>query len=860
MALSFPHPCKSAEGSNAAASPRTATPLVEWQFAEDTSRAALSSSAREKLSWAPVQVPHVFRQSGLPDNTAGWYRRRFTLPASNVKRACWLVLEGAASVKDVFINGRHMGQHRGAFSRAAFDLAPGLKAGAENTLEVRVSNRDVEALDCFSRSKLYYVNGGMFRKAWLITSGPVHVNPDMGSTGLYLTPRTQGVESGELNARAFIKNSLEKPAEITARFSVQDPSGAICAQFEKKQNIPAGEVAIIETTGTVSRPNLWDLGKPNLYAVHLQVSVSGTVTDELTERTGFRSIAWKDNCFLLNGRNVQFRGFCKHAQDEYSWNAISDSEQRKDWDSMKAMGVNAVRLTHYPHARLEYDIADEQGIAVWAENGLAGQAWEVPTNEWKTATPEGERLTREMVRQNWNHPSILFWSAGNETVINAVTGYAAVIRSEDTSRLVTYASNTAAHDREPKNCDFVAENTYDGWYGGNDYSKFAEMPRNAVISETGAGNWTTHHVPYGTIRWDINRFEPEEYAEMFTEFRIQTICRNDVANRTMFFGWCFREIYDLKFKNIRNTKGLVTLAGTPKDLYFLYKAFLNPTSPVVHLAGRNHFLRSFAADNGIKAYSNAAELELSLNGMPQAKLKNGSYRLPDSESKGKGGLVTKVPGIPVDNVFFWKTPLQPGKNVIEVTDEKGNRDAMVIYQQTAGTPMPAPAHSLVQDLRSSNPDNPACFIDRPIEAQGPFYSDVDGSSDNTFDTIPEVLNGASWIATRRMSDPKLKCDLSFRIGKDVPEATVFVLFSRGSFPVVTLKPANPENVIAAVGFEKIVSDAGFTPTGIPAVWHDHDLQRVDAALWMRKATPGEEIKLPAATLDYLILIKSVQAK
>ena len=859
MGLCSPHPCRSTEESNGNASPRTAIPLVEWQFAEDSTRETLSSAAREKLSWAPVQVPHVFRQSALPDNTAGWYRRRITLPPSNVKRAGWLILEGAASVKDVFINGHPIGQHKGAFSRATFDLTSALKAGAENTLDVRVSNRDDEARDCFSRSKLYYVNGGMFRKAWLITTGLVHVNPDMGSTGLYLTPRTQGAGSGELNTRAHIKNSLQQPTEITARYSVQDPSGAICGQFEKKQTIPAGEVAIIETTGTISRPSLWDLGKPNLYSVHLQVAVNGTVVDELTERTGFRNILWKDNRFILNGRNVQFRGLCKHAQDEYSWNALSDAEQHKDWKSLIAMGVNAVRLTHYPHSRLEYDIADEQGIAVWAENGYAGAPWDVQASEWKAATPEGERLTREMIRQNWNHPSILFWSAGNETVIKGVSGYADVIRSEDTSRLVTYASNTADRKREPTNCDFVAENTYDGWYGKKDYSRFAEIPRNSVISETGAGDWTTHHVPYGTICWEVNRFEPEEYAETFTEFRLQTICRNNVANHPMFFGWVFREIYDLKFKNARNTKGVVTLAGTPKDLYFLYQAFFNPAKPVVHLVGRNHFLRTFAADNGIKAYSNSPELELTLNGTPQGKLKNGSYRQPDCESKDKNGLVTLVRGIPVDNVFFWKTPLQPGKNTIEVSDGKGNRDAMVIYQQTAGAPMPEAPNALVQDLHSSNPDNPACYVDRPIEAQGAFYSGVDGSSDNTFGTIPEVLTGASWIATRRMSDPKLKSDLSFRIGKHASGATVFVLFSRGSFPTVSLKPANREIVIAAAGFEKIVADAGFIPTGTPVVWHDHDLRQVDAALWMRKAAPGDEIKLPAATLDYLVLVKPVLA-
>ena len=108
------------------------------------------------------------------------------MPTGN--RRVYLVLEGAAAVKDVYVNGQHIGQHKGAFSASAFDLTPALKIGQANTLDVRVSNRESEAKNCFSRSGLYYVNGGMFRKAWLVKTGEVHIFPDMGSSGVYLTP------------------------------------------------------------------------------------------------------------------------------------------------------------------------------------------------------------------------------------------------------------------------------------------------------------------------------------------------------------------------------------------------------------------------------------------------------------------------------------------------------------------------------------------------------------------------------------------------------------------------------------------------------------------------------------------------
>jgi beta-galactosidase len=833
----------------AATSPRESIALTTWDFVEDHETNTTGFQPPVTTEWKPVAVPHVFRQSGLPDNAAGWYRQTITLTEADLGRQIYLALDGAASVKDVFVNGQFIGRHKGAFSASAFDLTPALKIGPSNILAVRVSNRDNEATNCLSRSSLYYVNGGMFRKASLIKTGRVHVFPDMGSSGLYLTPVNITSASADLKAATVVCNPLASPAEVMVHYYVTDPAGAAGAPFEAKQTIPAGETATIMAVGKIAHPVLWDIGQPNLYTVRAEISAGGQASDAVSERVGLRAITFQDKHFFLNGRETQFRGVNKHAQTEYEWNAVSDDDLRREWQEMADMGVNLVRLAHYPHSHLEYDIADERGIPVWAENGYSGQIWKGPGSEEKTVTPDGERLTREMVRQNWNHPSILFWSAGNETVIDVVSHYASVIRREgDATRLVTYAAN----DRAPQNCDFVANNTYDGWYTSGPYTDFSKSPRNALVSETGAGDWVTHHVPYGTIQRTVDKYEPEEYAEMFTEYRLQTVCRDDVTNHPMFLWWNFREFYNLKFKNNRNTKGLLTMAGQPKDLYFLFQAFLNPAKPVVHLCGGNHFLRAFAPDDGIKAYANAEELQLTLNGAPREKIKNGSYRIPDAEIKQRNGTATSVPGIPVANVFFWKTPLQPGRNVVEVSDGRGHNDRMIVYQKADGAPDSA---ALVQDLRSSNTENPAWFIDHPVEAQAPVYTEVDGSSDNTFDLLPKEVEGAAWIATRRLSDPKCKTDLSFRINPSAKGATVFVLFSTGNYPIVTLKQPDSEVAAAAAGMRESLAAAGFKASGIPAVWRDHLLNRASAELWSRSVAPGEKLQVPGQTLDYVVMVR-----
>jgi len=165
--------------------------LSQWQFAPEQSPpvAGAQLAVPEKANWCPVTVPHIFRQSGLPDESAGWYRTTLKPSVLEKGESFYLVLEGAASVKNVFVNGQQIGEHKGAYSRAAFDLTPALRFGRDNFLAVRVSNRSEEAQNCFSRSTLYYVNGGMFRPAWLVKTGAVHLYPDMGSTGLYLTPK-----------------------------------------------------------------------------------------------------------------------------------------------------------------------------------------------------------------------------------------------------------------------------------------------------------------------------------------------------------------------------------------------------------------------------------------------------------------------------------------------------------------------------------------------------------------------------------------------------------------------------------------------------------------------------------------------
>jgi hypothetical protein len=275
----------------------------------------------------------------------------------------------------------------------------------------------------------------------------------------------------------------------------------------------------------------------------------------------------------------------------------------------------------------------------------------------------------------------------------------------------------------------------------------------------------------------------------------------------------------VKYKNLLNTKGLLTYAGYKKDIFYHFQSLLR-SSPVVHLVGRQYFLRTAgpAGQGAVKAYSNAASLTLTVNGTAVAPLANGQYMHPN--------------GTPIQNVFLWPNALTVGKNVISVDDGAGNVDSMTVYFLGTGTALPADAGARVANLTSSV--GPAYFIDVPVADQMPVYIDFDSTGDNTFDVVPSAVAGARLIATRRQSDAAKQTNLAF----DLPAAaTVYVMFTK--------EAAVPAWITAA----------GFTDTGAVGQWRDNTPKLVDYALYSQAFAAGSHVALTTSAIDYIVLVK-----
>ena len=709
-----------------------------------------------------------------------------------------------------------LGTHRGAYTRFLFDATRAVRVG-DNVLTVRCDTDPKDTDDCLPRGdgyQLYHVPGGLYRRAYLLETSPVHIDPtDDAASGVFLTPSAVSAESAALGIKTLARNDSLRTETITVTSTVEDQDGKPLTAVSGQITLPAQTRGIVSRQVQMVRPHLWSPADPYLYTVATTTSVGGAVTDTVTERIGFRFFQMTPNGFFLNGVSTPLRGVAKHQETEEHGSAVTDADLRRDWDDLHNLGVNFVRLAHYPHAKLEYDLADELGIVVWAENGHSNPA---------PPTETGRQLTREMVRQNYNHPSICFWSIGNEAIqtladIGTLEDYAHFARAEDPSRLITYASNTAFCSSYA--LDFVAVNRYNGWYGGTIVGFDSHAAYYHDISETGAGGVISIHSAAERPSHSVNKYEPEEYQQEVAESRCETVFRTLSDQIPLFTWWTFRDFSDPRYKGV-NSKGMETFGGFKKDIWYLYQSFLRPQTRVVHLCGKPWFLRRALPPQTyqMKAYSNAPSLTLTVNGAVVGTQANGEYVLPN--------------GTLSDNVFAWDNALAPGRNAVTVSDDAGHSDTAIVYAEHGEE------HGLVR-LQSSNPANPADFIAEPIQAEWPFYDNFDGTGDNTFHDIPPILAGASWITFSHPATASGRTALSFTLAPGSGQTDVFLMLTAAPRP-----PSAP---------------TGWTDTGVAGTWRDNALNLVPYALYRRTFAAGDTVSIPPLMSDYVVLLKPYPA-
>ena len=586
-----------------------------------------------------VNLPHTWNAADFMSNAGyrrgyGTYARQLDIPEDYRGKRVFLKFEGAGSMATLLVNNRLVGEHKGPYNTFVFEITDYLRPGASNSLTVICNNEP--RFDIAPQSGDFNVYGGLYRDVWMEVTGPECISPlYFGSDGVLIHQKLVTDERAELSAEVHV-SSLDGYAGCEVAFWLEDAAGKVVARKESTQVNNGIATCFVG----LDRPHLWN-GKadPYLYKAVTVLRKEGKEVDRIEEQIGLRYF-WvdADKGFFLNGKHLKLQGVCRHQDWADIAVALTKENHLADYDLFDEIGANALRLAHYPQAKFMFQEADRRGYIVWEEIPF------VSTYVAADIFDDNLRLQlREMIIQNYNHPSICFWGLQNEVhdSIDAIIGDLNDIAHQlDPVRLTVSATDQELPFIHTP--DAVAWNKYYGWYYDTaaDFGPFmdafhAQYPDDRLcISEYGGGGSVLHHV---------SRYGPENEKNVMAESRArfhpeekQTYLHyhdwKAIAERDFVWGSFVWNMFDFASSMRRegdtdnqNDKGLVSRdRKTRKDAFYFYKANWNKAVPTLHLCSKN-FTEREEDTTDIVVFSTAPTVKLYLNGKLAGTARTDAY-------------------------------------------------------------------------------------------------------------------------------------------------------------------------------------------------------------------------------------------
>jgi len=644
-----------------------------WRFRQAEGLSGIESNAFDDSSWTAIELPHTWNRLGNGgtersslSNTVqgvGWYRLRFRTPPSLANKRYFLQFDGVGTVADVWVNGHYLGKHAGAFSRFRFDASAVIDPSGENLLVVKSDNSlpkpGSTTENVIPLSGDFFMFGGIYRPVTLIATDFVHADMlDYGGPGVYARALSLNSASAIVRASTRVVNDGPTPQRVTVESRIEDRAGLVVAAESSRVSLSPTQPVEIEYILHVQHPRFWRGTKdPYLYKLVITIrSTQGVLLDQMAQPLGLRAIDFDSRKgFSLNGEHLFLKGASMHQDRPLKGWAISHADQAQDFELLQDMGGNAVRLAHYQHDQYSYELADSLGIVVWAEIPLVNKVSfdGSPANDALAANARQQFI--ELIRQNYNHPSIAVWSMANEIDLTAIQlkgpsrpaellrSLQALAKQEDPGRFTTFADccemGRASHadaaaggavsrDAIVGIADTVGYNRYFGWYTGelDDFGAMLDQAHSRhpalpiAVSEFGAGAALSQHTddPAGGPINPHGRPHPEEFQNWYHEASWSAL-----RGRRYLWAVYIWNMFDFSSDSRRegdltdiNDKGLVSYDRlTRKDAFYFYRANWS-SQPTLHLVGRRYVDRPYGVVD-VKAYSNAARVRLRLNGENQ---------------------------------------------------------------------------------------------------------------------------------------------------------------------------------------------------------------------------------------------------
>lgn len=670
-----------------------------WKFTKGSPFEAQLTGCDDS-SWETVNIPHTWNDKDADDETPGfyrgpvWYRKQLFIDKSQEGRRAVIYFEGANQEVRFYLNGQFVGEHKGGYTRFCFDITPHLRYGQENLFAIYVNNVYNPNIPPLSADFTFF--GGIYRDVYLQFMNPVHIaTNDYASSGVYIRTPEVNNSAASVEITTLLTNDMPQPTEIRVENIICDADGKEVKKTQAEVKLAAGETKTdISKKIKIDSPRLWDIDDPYRYMVYTRIldKRKGTLLDEVVNPLGLRWFKFdSEKGFFLNGKGRKLIGTARHQDYFQKGNALRDELHVQDVLLLKEMGGNFLRVSHYPQDPVIMEMCDKLGIVTSVEIPVVNAVTE--TEEFLHNSVE---MAKEMVRQDFNRPSVMIWGYMNEIFLRrpytegkqledyyrftekVARALEATIREEDPSRYTMMAYHNMPQYYEDAHLTEIPMiqgwNLYQGWYEPdiNEFQRLLDRAHKAykgkvlMVTEYGPGVDPRVH-SYQPERFDFS----QEYGLVYHKHYL-----NEMMKRPFIAGsslWNLNDFYSESRVDAVphvNNKGVVGLNREKKDVYWFYKTALS-RRPILVIGNREWKSRGGVVNTAQKeciqsvpVFSNAEEVELFVN----------------NKSLGKKKIE--------DNYALFDVPFVSGENLLEavaVTGDNKLRDMLRIQFQLVGS-------------------------------------------------------------------------------------------------------------------------------------------------------------------------------
>ena len=670
-----------------------------WKFTKGSPFEAQLTGCDDS-SWETVNIPHTWNDKDADDETPGfyrgpvWYRKQLFIDKSQEGRQAVIYFEGANQEVRFYLNGQFVGEHKGGYTRFCFDITPHLRYGQENLFAIYVNNVYNPNIPPLSADFTFF--GGIYRDVYLQFMNPVHIaTNDYASSGVYIRTPEVNNSAASVEITTLLTNDMSQPTEIRVENIICDADGKEVKKTQAEVKLAAGETKTdISKKIKIDSPRLWDIDDPYRYMVYTRIfdKRKGTLLDEVVNPLGLRWFKFdSEKGFFLNGKGRKLIGTARHQDYFQKGNALRDELHVQDVLLLKEMGGNYLRVSHYPQDPVIMEMCDKLGIVTSVEIPVVNAVTE--TEEFLHNSVE---MAKEMVRQDFNRPSVMIWGYMNEIFLRrpytegkqledyyrftekVARALEATIREEDPSRYTMMAYHNMPQYYEDAHLTEIPMiqgwNLYQGWYEPdiNEFQRLLDRAHKAykgkvlMVTEYGPGVDPRVH-SYQPERFDFS----QEYGLVYHKHYL-----NEMMKRPFIAGsslWNLNDFYSESRVDAVphvNNKGVVGLNREKKDVYWFYKTALS-RRPILVIGNREWKSRGGVVNTAQKeciqsvpVFSNAEEVELFVN----------------NKSLGKKKIE--------NNYALFDVPFVGGENLLEavaVTGDNKLRDMLRIQFQLVGS-------------------------------------------------------------------------------------------------------------------------------------------------------------------------------